>query len=179
MICNKCKADLSESDFRKRDWGLSGNCLQCERDYSKQYHQKKKADEDWRRKMAERSRAYHKKNKALVLEKQKERRNTLRSKQIRKEYDKQNRDRIYEMSIPVKQRWRENNKQKLKVRAKNQSKEARKNLYDYYVRGQLKNKGYSDDEITPELINQYRISILKIRINKLIQSIDNYEKQAR
>lgn len=179
--CNKCKAIKDASRFRVRlnknkYLMLNSICMECELINAKEYYERNKSDEEFKRKNRERAKAYKDKNcdevrarrqkpeylkkhsswekkrygkkREEIAAKMKIKRQTPDYKNKMRAYREKNKDKIYSQEVVTKKRYAEKH---------------RDNVTDEYVIRQLVGQGYATRESLqsyPEIIEAKRLQIL-------------------
>jgi len=159
--CTKCKKDKQQQHFRIRHqkgktgttYYLNPTCLSCDRQYARDKHKRDRATEEGKKKHNNwANQRYHRRRDEMV-EKAKEYRNSEQGRQTRKAYIKKNKNKIYEQEVVCKKKYHEKN---------------RDSISDRYALNLLKTQGYSESEITSELIEIKKAEILIHRLKTKI-----------
>lgn len=150
--CTCCKEIKEDDKFRVRIRNgysyINPTCKKCETVKALKYYHSKKNDPLFAQKNRDNVKRYNKENKELVKEKQKVQRQLPRSKEVRKEYYKNNRDKILSDHRKIANKY---------------AKRIRENLEDGYILGSIQTKvKISREEIRkyPELIKVERSKFL-------------------
>lgn len=162
--CSRCKGDLDDESFRIRIDKRSGDlkylnntCRECDTDIAKERYQRLKGNQAFKDKNRQRVRQYNQNNKALIKQRNSNRRSTKEYREYVKKYYQKNRDKILLQHRNVCSRLNE---------------DARLKLKDSYIIGQLISKRKMKTatiKSDPDLIELKRIEILSHRLNKAIK----------
>lgn len=175
-VCNRCHKRLPIEEFIGSKGYIIGRCKVCQekanivsrayRENNREYEKARHRDYYIRTRevFLEKSRIYHQRNKEH--EKQLREANKERKHFYNLRYYQENIDKIKEQV----QQYYIKNKDKYLEHCKAYNKRQSETLSDAYVVKIIKDKGFSKEDITPELI-EYQRALLKL--NRLIKSYEN------
>jgi hypothetical protein len=161
-ICTKCKISKQDTDFRIRHETrrggkysyLNSTCRKCDSAIQQEYYLKYK-DELWHKeKTRNLGKEYYRKNKILISEKNKQKRQTPEYKAMVRSYREKNKNKIKGQEVITKKRYHEKNCY---------------GLTDKYIVQQLIKQEIADRvmlEMHPEIIEAKRLQLLIIRKTK-------------
>lgn len=161
-ICSRCKANKEDSEFRikhdkrvgKERSYLNNTCKKCDSEISTATYYSKKHDLEFMKKWAKKTRDYNSKNREIIRQKQKVKRQTPEYKEMMRKYRAKNKEKIHKQEVITKKRYHEKN---------------RDGITDKYVIGQLASQEILDRETIkkyPEIIEAKRIQLLISRKTK-------------
>lgn len=167
--CKSCQLNLNESVFRKKldkrdgKYYLSSNCIKCESELARIYHNKRKDDPIFKEKNRQRTKNWSIENYEYIQEYNKYRRSIPENKERRKEYNEANRDIIRLHSNKCNDKY---------------IKKQRNSITDQYAIIQIchPRNGITRDMVTKEMIELKKIDIVIDRIKKQINKINNGQK---
>ena len=114
-VCSKCHEPKPVGAFRIRNENretyfdyINDKCLDCEINIKKDYHHKNKDNSEYKNKAAKRAKEWHWSNRELVLQYQKQRRQTEEYKIKMKEYRTCNQSRIRQKAKEARERRKSN-----------------------------------------------------------------------
>jgi hypothetical protein len=149
--CTKCKEEKEFSEFYKQRKYLTSKCKTCLREYrqsdaGKEY-MKEYMKKYWQTDAGKEAQKRHLKTDA------------------RKEYEKK-----YKQSDACKKRVKEYNKTDARKESKKKGTKKYMNTEKYF-KNRLKNKGFKDNEITPELIELQELSTVTYRYTQQLNQV--------
>lgn len=116
-LCTRCKIEKEDSEFRmrydKRGKGskaltyLNNTCKKCDSEISNKNYFAHKDDVVFKGNWQKKSREYYHKNKNLISEKMKAKRQTLEYKAMIRSYREKNKKKIYNQEVITKQRYQQ------------------------------------------------------------------------
>lgn len=154
-ICSHCKLPKPVDEFRIRIEKRKGNkqytylnntCIGCDAEIMRLSREKRKHNPEYKKKRRDYAKAWARKNPEKIRERNKARRQSAEYKKWVKDY------------------WRKNKTQREKHKARLHK--YTKELSDNYVKQKMVEQGFSKADITPELIEIYRLRIKMIRAIK-------------
>lgn len=184
-VCSSCHKELPLKDFIGNNGKETKTCNKCKSYVRKSVIKHKERViayyEDNRENLLRRNKEYHQKHREEISSYFKEYRASHREllRERSKKYYETHREQILERQrVSGKSRawamahkeevkkWREDNKESIKAKGK----EYRASLPLWYIKIQLERQGFSEEDITPELIELKRA---QLKLNKLIKSYEN------
>ena len=156
-ICSKCKEGKPLSEFytnKNYSTGYATYCKKCSRIAAKEWREKNKE----------------------------------RAKEISQNWNKANKEKALEQNKKRVRKWRSNNREKANAavreykkknpeKTKAEARRGRVNCCHSYIKTALKNQGFIDSQITPDVIEEKRNIIKTTRIiRKINQSINKKTK---
>lgn len=163
-VCSRCKIEKDASEFRMRYdkigpgskalTYLNNICKKCESEIQNKNYFAHKDNPEFKEKWLEKSREYYQKNKDLIKQKMKAKRQTPEYKEMMRNYRARNKEKIFRQEIVTKKRYQQKH---------------RDGLTDEYVIRQLINQEIADRETLkahPEIIEAKRLQLLIIRKTK-------------
>jgi hypothetical protein len=133
---------------------LNNTCKKCDSEIQNKNYFAHKDDPDFKENWLKKSREYYHKNKALISEKMRAKRQTPEYKQMIREYRLKNKEKIFKQEVITKKRYQQKH---------------RDGLTDEYIIRQLVNQEIADRDILkehPEIIEAKRLQLLIIRKTK-------------
>lgn len=149
-VCGSCGIEKDISNFSKnksKGDGHNSTCRDCHRIHSKKWYDNNKE------KCSTSSLAWYYRNKEHVIKRG-------------AQWAKNNHDKISNSMRRYYLRHSENQKNKSKITGP----KARRELQNNYVKAKLKAKGFTDEQITPELIEVQRLILKTKRLCKTLKS---------
>jgi hypothetical protein len=142
--CTSCHKELAATTENfylepRGKFGLFSKCKKCKSEYAKKYDQKNKI------KLAQYHKKYNEENKIKIAQYNKKYRQENKIKKTK--YDK---------------KYRQENKIKENERGKKYDKKQIKNLGTRYLKSLLRHQGFSNNQITPEII-ELKLIIIKTK----------------
>lgn len=162
--CSRCQENKEDSDFRmrydKRGKGsksmayLNNTCKKCDSEIQNKNYFAHKDDAEFKETWLKNSREYYHRNKHLISEKMKLKRQTPEYKEMMRRYRTNNKEKIFKQEVVTKKRYQQKH---------------RDGLTDEYIIRQLVNQEIADRDILkshPEIIEAKRLQLLIIRKTK-------------